>query len=103
MFRGTLKKSRLLRGLSINLAQFQNDCKSTMHGSVEWSNKMAAKAATIKRFSSLKLVKETTVLREHDCTPECFKPKRRRTAPNLQRVSLGYIYASSNGRFYHPW
>src|SRR4051812_35721934 len=64
---------------------------------------MALKTRPMKKTSKVKTVKETTILREHRCTEECFKPARRRTPPNLRRVSLGYIYMSSNGRFYHPW
>lgn len=57
----------------------------------------------VKESSRIKTVKETTKVHEHKCTPECFKPVRRPTPPGLRRVSLGYVYMSSDGGFYTKW
>lgn len=57
----------------------------------------------VKESSRIKTVKETTKVREHKCTPECFKPVRRPTPPGLRRVSLGYVYMSTDGGFYMKW
>lgn len=57
----------------------------------------------VKESSRVKTVKETTKVHEHKCTPECFKPVRSPTPPGLRRVSLGYVYVSSDGGFYMKW
>lgn len=57
----------------------------------------------IKESSRIKTVKETTKIHEHKCTPECFRPVRRPIPPGLRRVSLGYVYMSSDGGFYTKW
>lgn len=49
------------------------------------------------------MVKETTNLYEHKCTSACFKPLRKSMPPDLHRVSLGYVYMSSDGSFYTKW
>jgi hypothetical protein len=64
---------------------------------------MGLKSRTVEKNSKLKMIEETTTIYEHKCTPKCFRPMRRPKPPNLRRVSLGYIYMSSDGRFYHPW
>ena len=64
---------------------------------------MALNSRSVSQTSKLKMVKETTTFHEHKCTADCFKPRRKRNPPNLRRVSLGYIYMSSDGRFYCPW
>jgi hypothetical protein len=61
------------------------------------------KAKPIKESTRFKTVKETTRVYEHKCTPKCFHHIRRPTPPGLRRVSLGYIYMSSDGRFYMKW
>lgn len=64
---------------------------------------MGLKSRTVKKSSNVKTIRETTTIYEHTCTPECFRRVRRPTPPDLRRVSLGYIYMSSDGGFYHPW
>lgn len=61
------------------------------------------KSKPIKERSSIKTIKETTKVYEHNCTPECFRQVHRPTPPGLRRVSLGYVYMSSDGGFYTKW
>jgi hypothetical protein len=61
------------------------------------------KSRLIDKSSRKKTVEETLKVYEHKCTAECFKPPRKRTPPGLRRVSLGYIYMSSDGGFYAKW
>ncbi len=58
------------------------------------------KSQPIEESSRIKTVEETTKTYEHKCTPACFRPRRKRTPPDLRRVSLGYVYMSSDGGFY---
>lgn len=78
-------------------------CRLIKNGLDNRRSYTTVKSRAIKRSSRVKTVRETTVVHEHRCTSECLRPIRRRTPPNLRRVSLGYIYMSSNGRFYHRW
>src|SRR4028119_1132503 len=57
----------------------------------------------IKESSRIKTVKETMKVHEHKCTSECFRPVCRPMPPDLRRVSLGYVYMSSDGGFYTRW
>jgi hypothetical protein len=61
------------------------------------------KSRPLKESISIKTVKETTKVYEHKCTPECFQPVHSPTPPDLRRVSLGYVYMSSDGGFYTKW
>jgi hypothetical protein len=61
------------------------------------------KSRPIEESSRIKTVEETMKVYEHKCTAECFKPLRRPTPPDLRRVSLGYVYMSSNGGIYTKW
>lgn len=61
------------------------------------------KSRPIEKNVKIKTVEETTKIYEHKCTPACFRPRRKRTPPGLRRVSLGYIYMSSDGKFYTKW
>lgn len=61
------------------------------------------KARPVRESSTIKTIKETTKVYEHKCTPECFHPVRRPPPPGLRRVSLGYVYMSSDGGFYTRW
>lgn len=58
------------------------------------------KSRPIEERSRIKFVEETTKTYEHKCTAECFQRRPKPTPPDLRRVSLGYIYKSSNGGFY---
>jgi hypothetical protein len=58
------------------------------------------KSRLIEESSEIKTVKETTKIYEHRCGPECFNPPPKRTPPDLRKVSLGYVYQSSNGSYY---
>jgi hypothetical protein len=62
-----------------------------------------SKSRPIKESSRVKTVKETTKIYEHKCTSECFKPLRNPTPIGLRRVSLGYVYMSSDSGFYTKW
>jgi hypothetical protein len=61
------------------------------------------KSRPVKESSRIKAVKETTKVYEHKCTSKCLEPRRSPTPPGLRRVSLGYVYMSSDGEFYIKW
>jgi hypothetical protein len=61
------------------------------------------KSHVVKEGSRFKTVKETTKVYLHKCTPDCFRPAHKPPPPGLRRVSLGYVYMSSDGGFYTPW
>ena len=61
------------------------------------------KSLLVEESSRTKTVKETMKVYKHKCTAECFKPPRKRAPPGLRRVSLGYVYISSNGGCYTKW
>ena len=65
------------------------------------SKKLKSKPINVSR--KIKHVEETTKTYEHKCTPACFKQHRRPTPPDLRRVSLGYVYVSSDGGIYAKW
>lgn len=55
------------------------------------------------RKEVFKTIRTVTEEQEHTCRDDCFKPSRKQTPRGLRRVSLGYIYQDSLGRFYHEW
>jgi hypothetical protein len=61
------------------------------------SKKLKSKPVNVSR--KIKHVEETTKTYEHQCTPACFKQHRIPPPPDLRRVSLGYVYVSSDGGF----
>lgn len=57
----------------------------------------------VKESSRLKTVQIITRTFEHQCAPECFKKSHKPKPKGLRKLSLGYVYQSSDGRFYIPW
>lgn len=56
-----------------------------------------------KEKSRIKSVKVTTEIAEHICSSECFKKSNKLAPEGLKKISLGFIYQDTIGRFYHPW
>lgn len=52
------------------------------------------------KHSRIKTVRETIETIEHKCTSACFRREKRANPKNLQKVNLGYVYVSPDGKCY---
>lgn len=51
----------------------------------------------------LKTVRVVTKEREHVCTDDCFKERKKQRPRGLKRVELGHIHRDVEGRYFSEW
>jgi hypothetical protein len=70
---------------------------------IEPSRKEMFNAKPNSRKSELKTVRVVTHEKQHNCSDDCFKPRKTRKPRGLRPINLGDIYQDHRGRFFQKW